>query len=441
MRVLVVTQKEVLNGVGGAITMFKNFCSFLQDSFEVKGICYAPNSSIESKDIIDNIYFSCNKASYADCLNTYIDKFKPNLIVFFYNFLLFEADFTNRPDIQNIPKILMFHSRPDFYFAYFKDSETRLKQQYQNVVSQIHYDEFWDLLPNFIKQNRVVSIPNFVSNHEYRADLTQEKKKIVFFSRIDCWKGLEFLIDSATIFLKDNDWTLDIYGDCPDALYKECLENRIKKNNLINRVVLKGCVSNAFETLIKYDFYVSASMFEGQCMSALESMSVGLPCVVLNSCSGLNIQVTNGITGFVAKNSIEDFASCVKKLINSQELRLDMSKNALKESGKYSKTIVCNYWKQTITEILSNASVLSNSVNVSMSQGYREKILDIDKIIALDQQHSIEMKEYAAKKYPQKKNNKFLESIFSLKKNHTTGDKVLTVLGIKKVISNAEHKS
>lgn len=383
-RVLIVTQEAALNHIGGAITMYYSFSCLISKHFNCRGVCYSTNISIKENQGLLNLFYVNKKNSYSESLNCFIDDYKPDLIVFFFSYLLSSADFSNRSDIKRIPKILMFHSRPDFYFAFGDGAEESLKLQYdENTYSQVLFPEYYDLLPQFIKSNKVFSVSNFIDLPKYQVDLSITKKKIVFLSRIDCLKGLEFLIDSAEFFLKNNDWSLDIYGEPSDIKYLNLLEERVNKKKLQDRVKFCGCVNNSFETLLKYDIYVTASVIEGQSVALMEAMSVGLPCIGLKSCSGVNLQIVNGVTGILSENSPEKLSQCVSRLIFNKDERIYLGKNAREYSKKFSKEVIETKWLNAISSILNRGELIENTIEGTCNSDYSKQIIDAESLVCV----------------------------------------------------------
>lgn len=79
----------------------------------------------------------------------------------------------------------------------------------------------------------------------------------------------------------------------------------------------------------------------------LEAMSSGLPCVVADA-TGSKSLVESGVNGFLAPpRDTKEFARCVKKIADDDELRHDMGKAARQKALAYS-------WENVNGELLEN---------------------------------------------------------------------------------------
>ena len=77
------------------------------------------------------------------------------------------------------------------------------------------------------------------------SNLDVEHKKIIFYSRIDQWKGCELLINAfACIANKYPDWTVDVYGQCPDIYYYKKLNGLIDLYGIQKQFHLCGLARN-----------------------------------------------------------------------------------------------------------------------------------------------------------------------------------------------------
>lgn len=419
-KIMVVGQAEITSVVGGAITVFVNFCNMLtKNDYDVYGVCY---SSIlgQPKNLSKNVNFSnlyeeYNKIDYSKAINRKIEKVQPDLIVFFFDFLYRDAKLLNR--FNNIPRILMFHSRPDFYFSNNQSRENKLRKYYTNTTSQILFDSYQQLLPDFIKKNNVITIPNGIELQNEIIDTSVEHKKIIYLSRIDCCKGLELLINSFDLIAnKYKDWSVDIYGQSQPLEYKDKLIKLLETKELGNQINFKGISLNPVQTMLNYDFCVFPSFFEGFPIGLIEAQSVGLPCIGLKGCSGVNELIIDGKNGFLADETYEDVASKIEKLILDKNLRAEFSKNAIIEVQKYDKKIINKKWLGVINSILNGENICSDYTNVKQNQ---YTLFSIEKILKMFPNERPKMKWY--------------QYIFSTKNYMQSGvkRKIIYILGIK----------
>jgi glycosyltransferase involved in cell wall biosynthesis len=121
---------------------------------------------------------------------------------------------------------------------------------------------------NIATKDRITVIPNGVDLDSFKNIPGPENKKILgTLSRLDSHKNNIELID----FMRElPEYTLMIAGDGEQKSY---LESYVLKNNLQERVIFLGVVSNITDFLSSINIYVSASLGEGLPYALLEAMA------------------------------------------------------------------------------------------------------------------------------------------------------------------------
>lgn len=353
--VFVVTQPEYTNTVGGAISMFNIFCNMLvENNFKVFAIVSSQNknrpSQLNKKIELINLRYKYKAMDFSQAINREIQENTPDLIIFFFAYLLAIANIDNK--FNNIPKIVMFHSRPDFYFENDRVLLKNFESSYKNTTSQILFDSYRKMMPDFIKKSNLVTIPN-LTKCSSKNKLSKTKKRIIYLSRIDSYKGLEFLIRAFKIVSeKYPEWKLDIYGQSQPKYYADYLRKLTKKNRVDKVVKFKGVTYNPIETFSHYDFCVFPSMFEGFPVGLIEAQGVGLPVIGLKKCTGVNELILDNYNGFLTDFKAKAFALKIEELIVDEEKRLHFSENSYKTAGQYSYNNYENKWINLINAII-----------------------------------------------------------------------------------------
>ena len=409
------TQPEVTNTVGGAITVFIDFCNMLQtNGYDITGLCYADDNNkpnlLDKECNFVNLKHYYNNKTYSEAINIYLKEHKPDLIIFFFKHLLEQANL----DIENnsIPKILTYHSRPDIYTMWDK---TLKLDAYNNITLQVLFDSYKTLIPSQLKNKNIITIPNYTKNFETIANLSEEKKKIIYLSRVDCYKGLEFLIKSfKTIAQKHKEWELHVYGQSQPPEYVKELETKVKKLKLDKQFVFKGITKTPIDTIKKYDLCVFPSYFEGFPMGLIETQSVGLPCIGLSGSSGVNELIIDGYNGFLTEENPIVFGKKIEQLICDKNLRITFGNNALENSKIYNKADIDKCWLNAIKSVLDGS--LPKSFDKYPQQKINYKLFPISKI---------EMLACANHK------KKWYQYIFSIKNSSNKTHKIITILGLK----------
>ncbi|WP_174871133.1 glycosyltransferase family 4 protein [Pectobacterium polaris] len=194
--------------------------------------------------------------------------------------------------------------------------------------------------------HRVVKInnPSPLNICESGYDFTS--KKIVSIGRLTEQKGFDFLLSAwSRIYKKYPDWSLDIWGE---GVLKNTLIKSIKDLDLKN-VSLCGISNQVDKVYRNSSFYVMSSRYEGLGLVLVEAASQGLPLISFDCPYGPGEIIDNGNNGFLVPCfDIENLAECMEKLINSQELRMRMSKESLVTAKKYSISNVIREWSEII---------------------------------------------------------------------------------------------
>jgi glycosyltransferase involved in cell wall biosynthesis len=375
-KLLVISQREIMNTVGGAISIFFDLCNMLSDEYDIVAACYGDGiTSIRPSRLKDNISFidlrQINKESYTKAVNLYLENNRFSLIIIFFPYWFPKETTFN--SFNETPKLLLFRSRPDIYFnSVAQLDEDTLSRVYKNTSSQILFSSYFYMLPDFIKKSPVICIPNAITLPQNYENVCPEKykNKFVYFSRMDCFKGVEFLIKSLKYLpLSCQDWQLDIYGQVVPQGYIEILRKLIDRTGLTGKIHFKGISSTPYETLKKYQFAVFPSLFEGCPVGLQESLAAGLPCVGLKSSSGVNELIIDGKNGFLTNFSPMDFSKKIQVLIEDELIRNELSKNASKLINFYSHKIIDAKWKKIIKLIISGElnSASMKSIGVAVN--------------------------------------------------------------------------
>ncbi len=401
-KILVVILNDVIDTVGGAITSFNNFTNMLINNDYDVCACFSKKKSNYIKGERENGLRLYNLK------NIHFEKVvkdeNPDLMIFYYPRDVLKT--LQKETFKNIPKILMNHTRPDFYVEYelIKD---KLKDF--NCV-QVLFNSFEPMVRNFFKGN-IVTIPNEVNIVEVARNQEEEFKNIVYLSRVDIWKGHEFLINSfAKIAQKYPDWKLNIFGQFDPKRLKKRLEKQIKKLGLENQVILNGATKEPFKEFARADFCVFPSYFEGFGLGLAEAISTGLPAIGLKGASGVNELITDNENGFLAEENEKEFAERIEFLINNPKKRYEMGLKAKQSVKKYSKEIIANKWLNVIEKVLNKENVCST---------IEENFLKYE-IFPMQKIYDIMF---------QKRCMSFIQKIFSI--SNLGREKMICILGIK----------
>lgn len=217
----------------------------------------------------------------------------------------------------------------DYLFALTKT----LEQDYKKVLKNNHHTKVI-LMPNMLYE-----IPSKTSK--------LDTKNIITVSRLDYGKKNDDIIKSFAK-LEDKELKLYIIGDGKEY---ENLKNLVNNLELKDRVILTG-YKNKDEIekyMLKSSLFLMASLTEGLPMVLLEAMSYGIPCIAYETASGVNDIIRDGKNGFVIKNRNEkEYIKNINKIMNDNDLRKEMGKEARKTICNFSKDEILKKWYKVL---------------------------------------------------------------------------------------------
>lgn len=234
-------------------------------------------------------------------------------------------------DKKYINKLKKYHNI-DYLFALTKTLENDykrflLKNKHTKVV----------LVPNMICE-----IPNISSN--------LEGKNIITVSRLDYGKRNDAII-KAFSKIKAKDWKLYIIGDGKEFENLKLLINELK---LENRVILTGYKDKKEieRYMLKSSLFLMASETEGLPMVLLEAMSYGIPCIAYETASGINDIIISDKNGYVVKDrNEEEYISKINQVIDNEQLRKKLGKNAKDTAYQFSEEKILKIWYDILKEV------------------------------------------------------------------------------------------
>lgn len=170
-----------------------------------------------------------------------------------------------------------------------------------------------DLAALGVPPHRIAAFPNGVllpDAAELAKTLTQRAgNRFVFAGRLVSDKRPHVLVEAAIrLATAPSPPLLVMLGDGPEEAPLAALASARGASN----VVLQGYVEDVYPHLLTSDFFVSASMREGQSDALLEAMSAGVILIICGA-SGATDVVTHGVTGYIVEKSEPDaFAAALR---------------------------------------------------------------------------------------------------------------------------------
>lgn len=229
----------------------------------------------------------------------------------------------------------LFHyliGKPLLKKAIFQVSSEKEKRDIEKIVG--------------VKTNIKV-IPNFVELQQawqvVKKFFNPAKIELLFFSRIEEKKGLEFLLNACAQL--EIPYHLTIAGT-GDVAYIRKLKNISEGLKIQNQITWLGQVDTQqkFDTLAQYDLLVLPSYDENFANVVIESLACGTP-TLLSPNVGLADYVREKNLGWICEQNADSIADCIAHLFNQEkEVLIHKSKIA-------PKIIADDYAEETLRNI------------------------------------------------------------------------------------------
>lgn len=220
-----------------------------------------------------------------------------------------------------------------------------------NVVK--HFDKFvvlteedkadWGNLENITAiPNPVTFVPESTSNCE--------NKRAIAMGRISKQKQYEIMLKIwQKVVQKNSEWKLVVFanGGRPEKLKKLAKELNIESNFEVHPTT-----RDVEKELVDSSIYLMTSKYEGFPLVLLEAMSCGLPAVSFACKCGPRDMITNAVDGFLIEPGDEStFVDKINFLIENEEKRKSMGKNAAQNIQRFSEDKVMQKWLDLFAEL------------------------------------------------------------------------------------------
>lgn len=201
---------------------------------------------------------------------------------------------------------------------------------------------------NWPELDNISVIPNFIKTIPFEKS-NCNKKHVITVGRYSWQKGFDMLIEAWNlVYQKHPEWELEIYGSGDNRRY----QNIADKAGLSGVVHCNPAVSNIFEHFLDSGFFVMSSRYEGLPLVLIEAMATGLPVVSFSCPCGPKDLIVNGINGFLVENgNVPQLADKIIYLIEHDNFRRDMGRNAINTISNYSIDMVMQKWVMLFDEL------------------------------------------------------------------------------------------
>ncbi|MBI2028291.1 MAG: glycosyltransferase [Candidatus Levybacteria bacterium] len=207
---------------------------------------------------------------------------------------------------------------------------------YRNVqvitVSPSSKDE---ILKHRLTKSEPIIIYNGVDFTKFKPGERSKKPVILYLGRLQYYKSLNIFIRAAkSVIDKIPDVEFVIAGEGEE---KQNLQKLAEELGLQKYIKFLGKVSESQKIALFQSawLFVNPSFMEGWGITTIEANACGTPAIASNV-PGLRDSVNNPHTGIlVPYGNVEGFADAIKSLIKDENLRKEMSKDAIKWSSQF----------------------------------------------------------------------------------------------------------
>lgn len=319
------------------------------------------NLNAKTTSWVKNIYRKIRGKLFPRCFRfkKLIEKERPDVIVCYFPVDLFNV---TRFQNHNIPIIQMVHHFPPIILDKYLRKPWFIRWYYKKSFKKVHtfqvlMDSYMDKINPYFEPKNVVRIANAVYQFkdEEKVDLTHEKKKIIYVTRIEKHiKRPHLLVEAfAKIGLEFPDWKVEIWGLQKYPDYDKEIQDLIKANGLENNVFLMGYTRDVNELYRSADIHAFPSSAEGFSLAIADGMAIGLPTLGFADALSVNEVIVDGHNGFLAKN-LDDFAEKLKQLMSDKELRIRMGQNAIADMKAYAPEVIIGKWEKLFDTVVSD---------------------------------------------------------------------------------------
>ena len=202
-----------------------------------------------------------------------------------------------------------------------------ITQAESNRIRQLEIETPVAMIPNGIHTEEFENLPDrsqFVSRYPE----LENRLIVLFLGRIQQKKGLDILAQAfGNLVRTRHDVRLVVAGPDEDNTLTE-IKPILKSQGALEKAVFPGMLTGEqkLEALSAADIFALTSYSEGFSVALLEALSAGLPLVITDECNFP--EVGDSRAGFVVRPNDSETASALMSLLDSADLRREMSQNA-----------------------------------------------------------------------------------------------------------------
>ena len=196
-----------------------------------------------------------------------------------------------------------------------------------------------------------------------------KSKRFLMATRFVYAKGLDMMMESFEEFCKyDDEWQLDIIG--AGDLWNQIIADA-KRRHIEDRVNFVGYTNEPEKYYLNSSVFLLPSRWEGWPMVIMEAFEFGLPVIAFHT-GAMDLIIDDQKTGFLPEAfDTHKFTEAMLKLAHDEELRREMSRNAIWKSEDFTIEKAVKEWNRLFNRVMGIETFYEK--NKAEIQEYQEK--------------------------------------------------------------------
>lgn len=193
---------------------------------------------------------------------------------------------------------------------------------------------------------KILSMPN-PNTFDVEVSNINKKKSILYIGRLkkSDKNPMRLLKIWKRIYKKHMDWQLIIVGEGEE---KEKMQNYVSRLDMTN-VYFESRQTNVASYYANASILCLVSNFEGRPMVITEGMQYGCIPITFDSYGAAREIIDDGVNGcLVPSFRIKEYANRLSELMDDEEKRVSMARNAQKKVKAFSAEIVADQWEKLL---------------------------------------------------------------------------------------------
>ena len=177
-----------------------------------------------------------------------------------------------------------------------------------------------------------------------------KSKHFLMATRFVYAKGLDLMMESFEEFCKqDDEWQLDIIG--AGDLWNQIVADA-KRRGIADRVNFVGYTNEPEKYYLSSSIFLLPSRWEGWPMVIMEAFEFGLPVIAFHT-GAMDLIIDDGKTGYLPEAfDTKKFTEAMLKLAHDEELRREMSRNAIWKSEDFAIEKAVKEWNNLFNRVM-----------------------------------------------------------------------------------------